>query len=77
MRCHRRGSVDSVRDRLTVVRLPAYAPALDPTEAVWAWMKRGITTIAVRGADHVAHLRACQQHTDLIAGLVRLTAMLP
>jgi transposase len=34
------------RDRLTMVRLPAYAPDLNPTEGVWAWMKRGITNIA-------------------------------
>nr|WP_230417239.1 transposase [Micromonospora tarapacensis] len=46
----------AARDWLTVVRLPAYAPDLNPTEGVWAWMKRGITNIAVHGVDHLADL---------------------
>ena len=27
--------------RLTLVRLPAYAPQLNPVEAVWSWQKWG------------------------------------
>lgn len=55
----------AARHWLTVVRLPAYAPDLSPTEGVWSWMKRGITNIAVHGVDHLAdivkqRLRACQ-----------------
>jgi len=28
-------------ERLTLERLPAYAPALNPVEAVWSWLKYG------------------------------------
>jgi putative transposase len=70
----------AARDWLTVVRLPAYAPDLNPAEGVWAWMKRGITNTAVHGVDHLARLvkqrlRACQQRTDLIAGFLAQTGM--
>lgn len=70
----------AARDWLTVIRLPAYAPDLNPAEGVWAWTKRGITNIAVHGIDHLAdivrqRLRACQQQTDLIAGFLAQTGM--
>jgi len=68
----------AARHWLTVVRLPAYAPDLNPTEGVWSWMKRGITNIAVHGVDHLAdiakqRLRACQQQTDLLARFLAQT----
>src|SRR3954470_19226486 len=68
----------AARSWLTVIRLPAYAPDLNPTEGVWAWMKRGITNTAIHGVDHLAQLvkqrlRACQQQTDLIAGFLAQT----
>jgi transposase len=70
----------AARSWLTVVRLPAYAPDLNPAEGVWAWMKRGITNIAVHGVDRLAalvkqRLRACQQQTDLLAGFLAHTGM--
>jgi putative transposase len=70
----------AARDWLTVVRLPAYAPDLKPTEGVWSWTKRGITNIAIHGVDHLAdivrqRLRGCQQQTDLIAGFLAQTGM--
>jgi transposase len=70
----------AARSWLTVIRLPADAPDLNPTEGVWAWMKRGITNTAVHGVDHLAQLvkqrlRACQQQTDLIAGFLAQTGM--
>lgn len=65
------------RDWLTVVRLPPYAPDLNPTEGVWSWMKHGL---AVRGVDHLAdlirqRLRAAQLQPDLIAGFLAQTGM--
>jgi DDE superfamily endonuclease len=33
--------IDAHRQWLTVVRLPAYAPELNPVEGVWSHMKRG------------------------------------
>lgn len=70
----------ATRAWLTVIRLPAYAPDLNPTEGVWAWMKRGITNTAIHGIDHLAHLvkhrlRACQQQTDLLASFLAQTGM--
>lgn len=38
----------AARTWLTVIRLPAYAPDLNPAEGVWRWMKRGLTNIAAR-----------------------------
>jgi transposase len=32
-----------------VIRLPAYAPDLNPTEGVWSRLKRGIGNLAVHG----------------------------
>jgi len=70
----------AARDWLTVIRLPPYAPDLNPAEGVWRWMKRGLTNIAAHGVDHLVHLvrqrlRACQQQTDLIAGFLPQTGM--
>ncbi|MGX4657932.1 transposase [Micromonospora sp. SCSIO 07396] len=41
------------RDWLTVIRLPAYAPDLNPTEAVWSHLKRSIGNLAVTGVNHL------------------------
>jgi transposase len=70
----------AARDWLTVVRLPAYAPDLNPTEGVWSWTKRGIANTAIHGVDHLAdlvkqRLRACQGQTNLIAGFLAQTGM--
>ena len=45
--------IDS-HDWLTVVRLPAYAPELNPTEGVWAHVKRDLGNLAARGVDPLA-----------------------
>lgn len=70
----------TARSWLTVIRLPAYAPDLNPAEGVWRWMKRGLANIAARGVDHLANLvknrlRACQQQPDLLAGFLANTGM--
>ncbi|WP_426513434.1 hypothetical protein ACPPVO_24190 [Dactylosporangium sp. McL0621] len=73
-------TLTAARHWLTVIRLPALRPDLNPTEDVWSWTKRGITNIVVHGVDHLAdvvkqRLRACQQQTDLIAGFLAQTGM--
>ncbi len=35
-----RAALESFRDRLTIYRLPAYAPELNPDERLWAWLKQ-------------------------------------
>lgn len=77
---HRMRALIDARSWLTVIRLPSYAPDLNPTEGVWRWMKRGLTNIAAHGIDHLAdlvrqRLRACQQQTDLLAGFLANTGM--
>jgi transposase len=39
------------RDCLHVIRLPAYALDLNPTEGVWSRLKRSIGNLAVQGID--------------------------
>jgi hypothetical protein len=68
------------RTWLSVVRLPAYAPDLDPTEGAGSHVKRGIANIAVRGVDDLTtvveqRLRAVQRQPDLIAGFLAQTGM--
>ncbi|MER7004549.1 transposase [Dactylosporangium sp. NPDC000555] len=38
------------REWLTVIRLPAYAPDLNPTEGVWSHLKRSIGNLAVQAS---------------------------
>ena len=40
-------------DWLHVIRLPAYAPDLNPVETVWSHLKRSIDNLAVAGVDHL------------------------
>jgi transposase len=68
------------RTWLSVVRLPAYARDLDPTEGAGSHVKRGIANIAVRGVDDLTtvveqRLRAVQRQPDLIAGFLAQTGM--
>lgn len=70
----------AARDWLTVIRLPAYAPDLNPTEGAWAHMKRGLGNLAVHGVDHLTQvvrqrLRQIQRQPDLIAGFLAQTGM--
>jgi len=68
------------RDWLTVIRLPAYAPDLNPTEGVWSHFKRGIANLTAHGVDHLARtvnrrLRQIQNRPDLAAGFLAQTGM--
>ncbi|WP_424565563.1 transposase [Thermobifida halotolerans] len=46
------------RDRLSVVRLPAHSPGLNPVEGVGAVLKRGLGNLAVAHIDQLAELVA-------------------
>ena len=43
-------------DWLTVIRLPAYAPELNPTEGAWSHLKRGLGNCAATGIDQLASI---------------------
>ncbi|MGW0504378.1 transposase, partial [Micromonospora sp. NPDC003241] len=68
------------RDWLTVIRLPAYAPDLNPTEAVWSHLKRSIGNLAVTGVDHLLaiiknRLKSIQYRTDLLDSFLAHTGL--
>ncbi|MET7831256.1 IS630 family transposase [Micromonospora sediminicola] len=70
----------AARDWLTVIRLPAYAPDLNPTEQVWSHLKRSIGNLAVRGVDHLLaiirnRLKRIQYRPDLLDGFLTHTGL--
>ncbi|WP_245730338.1 transposase [Micromonospora pallida] len=70
----------AARDWLTVIRLPAYAPDLNPTEGVWSHLKRSIGNLAVTGLDHLLaiiknRLKRIQYRPDLLDGFLAHTGL--
>jgi putative transposase len=68
------------RPWLTVYQLPAYAPELNPTEAVWAHLKTSLANLAKRTIDQVAvlvktRLKRMQYRPRLIAGFTAKTGL--
>ena len=68
-------------DWLTVVRLPAYAPDLNPAEGVWANLKNGLGNLAVQGVNELAavvknRLKRIQYRPALIDGFLAQTGFL-
>jgi hypothetical protein len=75
MRCYIAG-----RAWLTVFRLPAYAPELNPTEGVWSHLKRSLANLASHTIDEVAgliktRLRRMQYRPTLLAGITARTGL--
>lgn len=70
----------AARDWLRVIRLPAYAPDLNPVEAVWSHLKRSIGNLAVNGVDHLLaiiknRLKSIQYRTDLLDSFLTHTGL--
>jgi putative transposase len=70
----------NAHDWLTVVRLPAYAPELNPTEGVWAHVKRDLGNLAARGVDPLAAtiktlLKRLQYRPGLIDAFIAETGL--
>src|SRR4051794_32719679 len=62
------------------VRLPYYAPDLNPTETVWSHLKRSIGNLAVRGVDQLLaivknRLKQIQYRPDLIDAFLAHTGL--
>jgi putative transposase len=75
-----RAFITAHADWLTVVRLPAYAPELNPAEGVWAHLKHGLGNLAVTGIDQLAHvvktrLKRIQYRPDLLDGFLAQTGL--
>ena len=67
-------------DWLTIIRLPAYAPELNPAEGVWANMKNGLGNLAASTLDQLdaivsSRLRRIQHRPDLIQGFLGQTGL--
>ena len=65
---------------LTVVRLPAYAPELNPVEGAWSAMKSSLGNLAVATLDELAgivrsRLRLIQRQPALITGFLAQTGL--
>jgi putative transposase len=77
---HAMRALIDARDWLTVIRLPAYAPDLNPTEGVWSNMKNGLGNLAVRTLDELHQvirnrLKRIQYRPELIAGFLAQTGL--
>jgi transposase len=70
----------AARDWLHVIRLPAYAPDLNPTEGVWSHLKRSIGNLAIRGVGQLQaiikhRLKSIQYRPHLIDGFLAHTGL--
>ena len=68
------------RPWLHVYQLPAYAPELNPTEAVWSHLKTSLANLAKRTIDQVAalvktRLKRMQYRPRLITGFTAKTGL--
>jgi transposase len=69
------------RSCLTVFRLPAYAPDLNPTEGVWAHLKKSLANLAPHTTDQLAaaartRLKKMQYRTGLINSFIAETGLI-
>ncbi len=70
----------AARDWLCVVRLPAYAPDLNPVEHVWSHVKRGLGNLLVYGIDELVavvknRLKRVQYQPELIDACLAHTGL--
>ncbi|MEV0643100.1 transposase [Streptomyces sp. NPDC050619] len=68
------------RQWLTVFRLPAYAPELNPAEGMWANLKNYLGNLAARTVDTLAdltrnRLKKMQYRPDLVDGFIAETGL--
>ena len=72
----------AARDWLHVIRLPAYAPDLNPAEHVWSHVKRGLGNLIVRGIDQLVavvknRLKRIQYRPELLDAFLAHTGLEP
>jgi transposase len=68
------------RSWLTVDQLPAYAPELNPVEAVWSNLKRSLANLTKQGIDQLAalikaRLKPMQYRPGLLDGFLARTGL--
>lgn len=67
---------------LTVFRLPACAPDLNPAEGVWSHLRRGLGNLAPHTTDQLAtlartRLKQMQYRSSLLDGFIAETGLVP
>ena len=62
--------IDAHRDWLTVGRLPAYAPELNPAEGVWAHLKNSLGNLAPGTVDQLAATAKSRKRIQYRPGLL-------
>ncbi|WP_455430055.1 IS630 family transposase [Nocardiopsis sinuspersici] len=70
------------RDWLNVVRLPRYAPELNPVESLWSHLKRMLRSRLFRSLDELeevvnTHLRLVRKRPDLLRGFINSVGLEP
>jgi putative transposase len=70
----------AARDWLQVIRLPAYAPDLNPAEHVWSHVKRGLGNLIVHGLDQLVavvknRLKRIQYRPELLDAFLAHTGL--
>jgi transposase len=71
----------AARSWLTVFRLPPYAPDLNPTEGLWAHLKKSLANLAAHGTDELAklvktRLKRMQYRSGFLDGFVAETKLI-
>ena len=74
------GELIAARGWLTVYQLPAYAPELNPVEAVWSHLKRSLANLAKRGIGELTtlvrtRLKRMQYRPSLLGGFLAGTGL--
>jgi putative transposase len=75
-----RAFIQAHDDWLSVVRLPAYAPDLNPVESMWSHLKRSLGNLSARTVDDLAttvksRLKSMQYRPELIDGFLAQTGL--
>lgn len=71
----------ATRAWLSVFRLPPYAPDMNPTEGVWAHVKKSLANLAAYGTDQLAglirtRLKRMQYRSGLLEGFIAETGLI-
>ncbi|WP_443735435.1 IS630 family transposase [Streptomyces flavotricini] len=71
---------DRNSDWLTIIKLPPYAPDLNPVEGVWAHLKKSLANLAPRTIDDLTplvknRLRAIQRRPQILNGFIAETGL--
>ncbi|MGW4349368.1 IS630 family transposase [Streptomyces sp. NPDC004690] len=71
---------DRNSDWLTIVKLPPYAPDVNPVEGVWAHLKKSLANLAPHAIDDLTplvknRLRGIQRRPDVLDGFIAETGL--